>query len=34
MDEVTLAAEVRPGTGKSVARKIRREGKVPAIVYG
>jgi large subunit ribosomal protein L25 len=34
MEEVTLVAEVRPGTGKSVARKIRREGKVPAVVYG
>ncbi|HEY3240005.1 MAG TPA: 50S ribosomal protein L25/general stress protein Ctc [Acidimicrobiia bacterium] len=34
MEEVTLAAEVRRGTGKSVARKIRREGKVPAVVYG
>ncbi len=34
MDEVTLVAEVRRGTGKSVARKVRREGKVPAIVYG
>jgi large subunit ribosomal protein L25 len=34
MEEVTLVAEVRPGTGKSVARKVRREGKVPAIVYG
>lgn len=34
MDEVTLVAEVRRGTGKSVARKIRREGKIPAVVYG
>jgi large subunit ribosomal protein L25 len=34
MEEATLVAEVRRGTGKSVARKIRREGKVPAIVYG
>ena len=34
MEEVTLVAEVRAGTGKSVARKIRRQGKVPAIVYG
>jgi len=34
MEEVTLVAEVRRGTGKSVARKVRREGKVPAIVYG
>src|SRR5919106_1172759 len=34
MEEVTLEAEVRAGTGKSVARKVRRQGKVPAIVYG
>src|SRR5919106_6379373 len=34
MEEVTLDAEVRAGTGKSVARNIRREGKIPAIVYG
>jgi large subunit ribosomal protein L25 len=34
MEEVTLVAEVRRGTGKSVARKIRREGKIPAVVYG
>jgi large subunit ribosomal protein L25 len=34
MEEATLVAEVRRGTGKSVARKIRREGKVPAVVYG
>ncbi|MDQ3944705.1 MAG: 50S ribosomal protein L25 [Actinomycetota bacterium] len=34
MEEVTLVAEVRRGTGKSVARKVRREGKVPAVVYG
>jgi large subunit ribosomal protein L25 len=34
MEEVTLVAEVRPGDGKSEARRIRREGKVPAVVYG
>jgi large subunit ribosomal protein L25 len=32
--EVTLVADVNRATGKSAARKIRREGKVPAIVYG
>ena len=32
--EVTLVADVGRPTGKSAARKIRREGKVPAIVYG
>jgi large subunit ribosomal protein L25 len=33
MAEVTLAADERP-TGKSAARKVRRVGQVPAIVYG
>ncbi|HEV7536756.1 MAG TPA: 50S ribosomal protein L25 [Acidimicrobiia bacterium] len=34
MEEVTLVADVGRPVGKSAARKIRREGKVPAIVYG
>jgi len=34
MEEVTLVADVGRSVGKSAARKIRREGKVPAIVYG
>jgi large subunit ribosomal protein L25 len=34
MEEVTLVADVGRPIGKSAARKIRREGKVPAIVYG
>lgn len=34
MEEVTLVAEVGRDTGKSAARRARREGKVPAIVYG
>jgi large subunit ribosomal protein L25 len=34
MEEVTLLAEVGRPTGKSAARRSRREGKVPAIVYG
>ncbi|WBU57951.1 50S ribosomal protein L25/general stress protein Ctc [Paracoccus sediminicola] len=29
-----LVAEARAGTGKGAARKARREGKVPGIVYG
>jgi large subunit ribosomal protein L25 len=33
-EEVTLVAEANRHVGKSAARKIRREGKVPAIVYG
>jgi large subunit ribosomal protein L25 len=34
MEEVTLVADVGRPVGKSAARKIRRAGKVPAIVYG
>ena len=30
----TLAATVRSGTGKGAARSVRREGKVPAVIYG
>jgi large subunit ribosomal protein L25 len=33
-EEVTLVADVNRPVGKSAARKIRREGKIPAIVYG
>ncbi len=29
-----LRAEIRPGTGKGAARKARREGFVPGVVYG
>ena len=34
MAEVVLKAEVRTGTGKGVARKLRAQGKVPAVMYG
>ncbi len=34
MDQVTLAAESRTMTGKGAARSLRREGKVPAVLYG
>ncbi len=34
MDQVTLAAESRANTGKGAARSLRREGKVPAVLYG
>lgn len=34
MTEMTLAATVRQGKGKGVARKLRQAGQVPAIVYG
>jgi large subunit ribosomal protein L25 len=32
--EVTLVADANRPIGKSAARKIRRDGKVPAVVYG
>lgn len=34
MERVSLSAEIREGTGKGYASKIRREGKVPAVLYG
>ncbi|MEU6844443.1 50S ribosomal protein L25/general stress protein Ctc [Streptomyces sp. NPDC046716] len=34
MSEVKLAAETRSEFGKGAARRIRRENKVPAVVYG
>ncbi len=34
MAEVTLEVSRREKTGKEVAKKLRREGKVPAVVYG
>ncbi|MFD6292842.1 50S ribosomal protein L25/general stress protein Ctc [Streptomyces sp. NPDC060205] len=34
MSEVKLAAETRTEFGKGAARRIRRESKVPAVVYG
>jgi large subunit ribosomal protein L25 len=33
-ETVTLAAERREETGTGAARKLRREGKVPAVIYG
>jgi len=30
----TIEAELREATGKSVARRLRRAGKVPAVIYG
>jgi large subunit ribosomal protein L25 len=30
----TLAAAVRSGTGKGAARSVRREGRIPAVIYG
>ena len=34
MEEVTLPAETGRGLGKGPARRIRRAGRVPAVVYG
>ncbi len=34
METVQLSVEVRQGSGKGVARKIRAKGKVPGIIYG
>lgn len=34
MQQVSLAAESRANTGKGAARSLRREGKVPAVMYG
>lgn len=34
MAEMTLTAEVRSDFGSAAARRIRRDGRVPAIVYG
>ena len=33
-DEITLAAQARKETGKSAAGKLRREGRLPGIIYG
>jgi large subunit ribosomal protein L25 len=30
----TLAATVRSGTGKGAARSVRREGRIPGVIYG
>lgn len=34
MSEVIISAQVRKETGKSFTRKLRRDGKVPGIMYG
>lgn len=34
MAENSLAATVRQGTGKGVARKLRRAGQMPGVIYG
>jgi large subunit ribosomal protein L25 len=34
MGEISLAVEVRQGTGKGANRRLRREGRIPGVVYG
>lgn len=34
MDMVRVTAHIRQHTGKSAARQIRREGRLPAVIYG
>ncbi len=34
MDQVMLAAESRTNSGKGAARSLRRDGRVPAVMYG
>ncbi len=34
MSNYTIAADVRKTTGKGAARKLRREGRIPAVLYG
>ncbi|MGI8792939.1 MAG: 50S ribosomal protein L25 [Acidimicrobiales bacterium] len=34
MPEINLTAESRPETGSAPARRLRTEGKIPAVVYG
>ena len=34
MSETALAVELREGTGKGAARKLRAAGRIPAVLYG
>ncbi|NBY20058.1 50S ribosomal protein L25, partial [bacterium] len=34
MEQQSLSVESRTGTGKSVTRKLRAAGKLPAVIYG
>ncbi len=34
MEELLIKAEARKGKGKSIAKKIRRQGGIPAVLYG
>ncbi|MBK5265257.1 MAG: 50S ribosomal protein L25, partial [Alphaproteobacteria bacterium] len=33
-DQLTLSAEARERAGKGASRALRREGRVPAVIYG
>ena len=33
-NSITLEAKTRPATGKGAARSLRREGKIPGVIYG
>lgn len=33
-DQLTLSAEARDGVGKGASRHLRREGRIPAVIYG
>lgn len=34
MNQVSLTARPREGTGKKIAKSLRREGRLPAVIYG
>lgn len=34
MEQMAIKAEMRTGGGKSVSRKLRKEGRIPAVLYG
>lgn len=34
MDEIALKVETRDGRGKALARRLRRDGKIPGVFYG
>lgn len=33
-NQISVEAEIRHGTGKGIARKLRQAGKIPAVLYG
>ena len=33
-DQLTLSAETRKGAGKGASRELRRQNRVPAVIYG